>query len=134
MARPEGGDQETEVRKDQREEDVDARRGALQGIPAGVRAVSQLLSRVAVRRSARLRVPAQGTVPAVVQQEDALPVRLPVRLGAAEALQQGQLGLGGAPRHDAHEAVIVARCSYTTIRKLRTRRVNFTGGDGVIVT
>ena len=94
MARTQGGDQETEVREDQREEDVDSSGGAVQGIPAGVRLVSQLLSRAALRRGARLRVPAQGAVPAAVQQEDALPVRLLVRLGAVEALQSGQLGLG----------------------------------------
>ena len=106
VAGAEGGDQEAEVREDKREEDGDGRGGPLQGLPAGVRALPQLLSRTPLRRGARLRVLAQGALPAALQQEDALPVRLPVRLVATAALESGQRRLGRAPGHDAYEAVI----------------------------
>ena len=105
VAGAEGGDKEAEIREDQREEDGDGCGGPVQGLPAGVRALPQLLSRTALRRGARLRVPAQGALPAALQQEDALPVRLPVRLVATAALESGQR-LGRATGHDAYEAVI----------------------------
>jgi len=48
LARAEGRHQEAEVREDQREEDVDARRGPLQGIPGRVRHVLELLPRAQI--------------------------------------------------------------------------------------
>ena len=56
MAGTEGRHQETEVREDQREEDVDSSGSSLQRFPGRVRHVSQLLPRSPLRRGSRLHV------------------------------------------------------------------------------
>lgn len=60
MAGPEGGDQEAEVREDQREEDVDAHRGPLQELPVRIRLLLPLLSAAPVRRQTRLCLPEEA--------------------------------------------------------------------------
>ena len=56
MAGTEGRHQETEVREDQREEDVDSSGSSLQRFPGRVRDVSQLLPRSPLRGGSRLHV------------------------------------------------------------------------------
>uniref|UniRef100_A0A8C2SJK6 non-specific serine/threonine protein kinase n=1 Tax=Capra hircus TaxID=9925 RepID=A0A8C2SJK6_CAPHI len=58
LAGPQSGHQAPEVRADQREEDVDAHRGPLQRLPLRVLHIPQLLPFAAVRRQARLLLPA----------------------------------------------------------------------------
>ena len=78
MAGPEGGDEEAEVREDQREEDVHADRGAVQGVPPRV---CHLLPAVPV-------APFRGQAGLLLRQEalprplhpGGLPVRLRLRL------------------------------------------------------
>jgi len=83
VARPQGGDQETEVRPHQRKEDVYSRRRAVQGLPDWVCHVPELLPRSALRWSTGLHVPASAVPTSVPHTE--LQLRLRVWLDHASA-------------------------------------------------